>query len=207
MTRVTRVVVLLRGVNVGGRRPVPMAELRQLALDSGFADVATYIQSGNLVLTTAASPAVVEATLERALEARFGFAVDVVARTAAAWARDLEDAPFPDAARARPSHLLLGLAKGPPAPGAAAALAARATLGERVAVRGDAVWVDYAGGVGRSKLDPAALARAVGGPVTARSWTTVLKLAELAGPVSPGGRDSPARSAPSARSRAARRRR
>jgi len=175
-----RVIVLLRGVNVGGQRAVPMAELRRLAAAAGFAEVETWIQSGNLVLTTTAAAPAVEATLERAIAARFGFAVDVVARTAAAWSRALAGNPFPDAAAERPSHLLLGFPKRPPDRDAAAQLRARATLGERVEVGADVLWLDYAGGVGRSKLTPAVLERAAGSPVTARNWTTALKLAEMA---------------------------
>ena len=51
--------------------------------------------------------------------------------------------------------------------------------GERVAVRGDALWIDYASGVARSKLTPAVLDRAVGSPVTARNWNTVQALARM----------------------------
>ena len=176
----TRVIVLLRGINVGGRRAVPMADLRQLAGAAGYAEVETYIQSGNLVLTTTEATATVEATLERAIAKRFGFEVSVTARTAAAWARAIAANPFADAATERPSHLLLGLSKRPPSRDTAAQLRPHATLGERVEVRGDAIWLDYLGGVGKSKLSPAVLDRAVGSPVTARNWTTVRKLAEMA---------------------------
>lgn len=47
----TRMVALLRGINVGGNRKVPMARLRKLAIDLGYTDVATYIASGNLLIT------------------------------------------------------------------------------------------------------------------------------------------------------------
>ena len=49
---VTVMVALLRGINVGGRGKLPMADLRAIATDLGYDDVATYIQSGNLVLTS-----------------------------------------------------------------------------------------------------------------------------------------------------------
>src|SRR5579863_9637427 len=51
--RVTRYVALLRGVNVGGKRSLPMADLRALAESLGLAEVATYIQSGNLLFSSA----------------------------------------------------------------------------------------------------------------------------------------------------------
>ena len=179
--RGTRMVALLRGINVGGRRPVPMAELRALASAAGFAEVATHIQSGNLVFRAGDTTAAAADTLERAIARHFGFPVDVVVRTADEWARYVAGNPFRDAAKERPSHLLLALARRPPHPEAATRLRARATLGERIALDGDALWLDYVGGVGRSKLTPAVLDRAAGAAVTARNWTTVLKLAELLG--------------------------
>lgn len=179
--RLTRMVALLRGINVGGQRKVPMAALRTLAAGAGFAGVETYIQSGNLTFTASASTAEVEAELERAMKRRFGFAVDVIARTASEWAGYIASNPFPDAAEERPQHLLLSLSKRTPNDNAATRLRARATLGERIELRGDALWLDYAGGVGRSKLTPAVLDKAVGSAVTARNWTTVLKLAEMLG--------------------------
>ena len=177
-----RMVAVLRGINVGGHRKVPMAELRELAEAEGFRDVATYIQSGNLVFTAGGSAATAEASLERAIAAHFGFPVDVVVRTADDWASYAAGNPFPDAAETRPNHLLLALSKQPPSPGAEVALRGQASAGERVALLGAALWVDYVGSVARSKLTPAALNKALGSPVTARNWTTVLKLAEMAHP-------------------------
>src|SRR5262245_16850824 len=116
----TRMIALLRGINVGGNRKVPMAELRQIASEAGLEEVETYIQSGNLTFATTQTPAAAEAALEKAIEEKFGFAVDVVVRTAAQWARYAAGSPFPDAAKERPNILHLGLSKKPPAPDAAA---------------------------------------------------------------------------------------
>jgi uncharacterized protein (DUF1697 family) len=174
-------IALLRGINVGGHRRVPMAELRDLALAAGLSDVGSYIQSGNLTFAAALDAAAAEAALEKAIEARFGFAVDVIVRTAAQWARYAAGSPFPDAASARPNLLHLGLSKRPPKPDAAEKLKARAAAGERIELLGDAIWLDFGAGVARSKLSPAAIDKAAGSPVTARNWKTVLKLAELVG--------------------------
>lgn len=173
------VVALLRGVNVGGHKKVPMAELRELAAGLGARDVATYIQSGNLVASIDLTPAELEVALERAIEQRFGFAVEVVARTATQWRAYASGSPFPDAEGERPNLVLLGLSKRPPAREAALELRARATAGERVELRGDAIWMDLPRGSGTSKLTPAALDRAAGSAVTTRNWRTVQKLAEL----------------------------
>ena len=56
-----------------------------------------------------------------------------------------------------------------------------ATNGERIHLAGDALWIHYVGGVGRSKISPGLLDRIVGSPVTTRNWRTAVKLAEMAG--------------------------
>src|SRR5690348_15208602 len=78
-------VALLRGINVGGKNPVPMAELRACIESAGFTDVATYIQSGNVVFGAPAggSAAALTGTLEPLLSQRFGFALTVVVRSRA----------------------------------------------------------------------------------------------------------------------------
>lgn len=174
--------VLLRGINVGGHNKLPMADLRALATALGYGDPRTYIQSGNLLIRTAQPPEVVQATLQAALADRLGVQAPVVVRQAAQWQACLATAPFPDARAERPKLLHLCLAQAPLAEGCLDDLVARAQGGERLAPAGPrAFWIDYAGGVGRSKLTPKALDRAAGSPVTARNWRTVLTLADRLG--------------------------
>lgn len=172
-------IALLRGINVGGNKKVPMADLRDLATGLGCRDVQSYIQSGNLVLASARTARALETALERALEERFGFAVPVVVRGAAPWRRYAAGSPFRDAERDRPHLLHLGLSKRPPRRGAAEALRAYAKAGERIEIVGDAIWVDYRDGAARSKVTPAVLDRLVGSPVTMRNWRTVQTLAAM----------------------------
>src|SRR5262245_22052760 len=112
-----KMVALLRGINVGGKRIVPMAELRAIADRLGYDEVETYIQSGNLVFAAKVDPAAAERALENAIEKKMGFFVDVVVRTAAAWKKYAGKTAFPDAAEARPNLLHLALCKRKPAPG------------------------------------------------------------------------------------------
>jgi uncharacterized protein (DUF1697 family) len=74
-------VALLRGINVGGRNKVPMAELRGAFEDAGHTDVRTYIQSGNVLFRSGAPRASVEADVERTLERHLGFPLVVVVRS------------------------------------------------------------------------------------------------------------------------------
>ncbi|GAB7038623.1 MULTISPECIES: DUF1697 domain-containing protein [Catenuloplanes] len=76
----TRYALLLRGINVGRNRRVGMADLRALLTGLGYRDVATLLQSGNVVLGSEQSRAELRATVEAAIEERFGFPVDVIVR-------------------------------------------------------------------------------------------------------------------------------
>jgi uncharacterized protein (DUF1697 family) len=173
-------IALLRGVNVGGNKRVPMADLRRLALALGCSRVETYIQSGNLVVSSELTAPALETQLEAALLDCFGFSVEVVVRTALAFFGYAAGTPFPDAQVERPNLLLLGVSKLPLLPGAVAALRGRATSGERVEAADGALWFDFIAGSGRSKLSPSVIDRAAGSTVTTRNWNTVRELAALA---------------------------
>lgn len=172
-------IALLRGVNVGGRNMVPMAGLRELCTGLGWADVRTYVQSGNVVFRAAAAARTLETQLERALVRQFELSVAVIVRSAADWQSYVDANPFEAESQREPNLVMLALAKRRPDADAVALLEARAT-GERIARTGDALWIHYANGAGRSKLTPGLLDRSVGSPVTTRNWRTVLKLRELA---------------------------
>ena len=175
-----RHVALLRAVNVGGRK-LPMAALRTLAEGLGWSDVATYIQSGNLVFSADGKAEALETRLETAIPKEFGLQVPVIVRSAVEWKRLASANPFPAEAENEPNRLMLLLSKRPPAQGAEAAIAAKAAAGERVRRAGDALWIHYPQGAGTSKLTPALIDRAIGSPATARNWRTVLRIEEMLG--------------------------
>ena len=87
-------VALLRGVNVGGRAKLPMADLRAIATDLGYGDVATYIQSGNLVLSTTDGAAKVEKDLAAAIAKATTVKPAVVVRTRPQLAKVVKGNPF-----------------------------------------------------------------------------------------------------------------
>lgn len=173
-----RYVALLRAVNVGGCK-LPMAELRELCAGLGWERVATYVQSGNVVFDAADEPDALEAALEQAVTARFGFVRPVIVRSASQWAVYAAGSPFPGQEADRPNYLLLGLAKSPVAAGAADRLKARGAAGEEVRQDRGALWFFFPHGSGPSKLTPSAIDRAAGSPVTTRNWRTVQKIQEM----------------------------
>ncbi len=153
-----------------------MVELRALAGGLGWGALETYVQSGNLVFEAEGKHADLEAALEAAIADRFGFAIPVIIRSAAQWAALAADPPFPEV---RSNILHLCLTTRPPVADAVQAIEARMTLGERIARIGDALWIDFHEGAGKSKLAPAFLDKAAGSSLTARNLNTVRKLAEM----------------------------
>jgi uncharacterized protein (DUF1697 family) len=173
-------VVLLRGINVGSTRKVPMADLRAVCLTLGWQRPETYIQSGNLIVEASGNVQRVRRALETELAARFGFTVDVVVRTASSWETYPAANPFANDAAALDKMVHLYVSRDPPASRAADVLKERARTGERIHIVGDALWVDYGTpGVAGSKLTPSLIDKACGSPTTGRNLNTVLKLRDL----------------------------
>ena len=97
-------VVLLRGVNVGGHKKLPMVEFRKMLTGLGLSDVATYIQSGNAVFRSEKSAQELETVIGTAIEAQFSFISDVFVMPAAKLKTALVKNPF-TAASAEPKSL------------------------------------------------------------------------------------------------------
>lgn len=181
---------LLRGINVGGHGRLPMPQLREIAESLGHTEVATYIQSGNLVFTPAdpsAVPAALAMRLEDAIEATAGLRPPVVVLTCDLLARAVEANPFPDEADPKRLHAVFFATA--PGPGSASfvrdAEEAATAKGSRDRARyvDDVLYLHTPDGLGRSEL-AARLSRAKGpltttGAGTARNWATVTKLLGL----------------------------
>jgi uncharacterized protein (DUF1697 family) len=170
-------VALLRGINVGSARKLPMVALRELCVKHGLQRPETYIQSGNLVVDADGDAEGLRVLLERAIKAQFGFAVDVVVRAASAWGTYVDVNPFAGEVDVLPNKLHLYLSRDRLSSAAAKILEQRAQSGERIRAAGAALWIDYgASGVAGSKLMPALIDKACGSPATGRNWNSVLKI-------------------------------
>ncbi|MFE3516428.1 DUF1697 domain-containing protein [Streptomyces sp. NPDC059166] len=172
---------LLRGINVGGRRKVPMPDLRELLGKLGHEDVATYLQSGNAVFRSASGDEEsLRADLERALESHFGFPVDCLVRSASYLADVVEACPFP-AAELEGKQLHATYFDQPVDAARFASLDEESFHPEEYRL-GDRVLYLYAPeGLGRSKLAVALGRPAVtrGLVATSRNWNTAVKLVEM----------------------------
>ncbi|MDH2386025.1 DUF1697 domain-containing protein [Bradyrhizobium sp. CER78] len=165
-----RYVALLRAVNVGGTGKLPMAELKAMCIDAGFADVETYIASGNVVFSSKLGAAKVKAALEQRLQAYAGKPVGVAVRSADEIAAVLKANPFPKAA---PNFTVAIFLDEPPPKDALKDVKGQQDEQMRLGKR--EIYVAYGSGMGRSKLKIPAAASG-----TARNLNTIAKLAELA---------------------------
>jgi uncharacterized protein (DUF1697 family) len=171
----TSYVALLRGINVGKAKRVAMATLREMAASLGYTDVATHLNSGNLLLTTDEDADTVRRRVEQAVQETFGLHADVVVRTADQLAEVLAANPFPDG---DPSQVTIAFLSEPAPPGLGERMAVLATEDEPFLVRDLEVYVHYGHGQGESKL----AASSLGVSATVRNLRTVTKLVELTRP-------------------------
>ncbi|WEO94556.1 DUF1697 domain-containing protein [Streptomyces sp. FXJ1.172] len=176
----TTYAALLRGINVGGAKKVPMAELRTLLTGLGHTGVRTYLQSGQAVFSTGrGDEESLAAELSRAIEERFGFPVDVLVRDHAYLRAVAEACPFPAAdLQARQLHVTYFSA--PVTPDRYAGIDRSAHLPEEFRLGDRCLYLYAPDGVGRSKLaETLGRQPAKGLIATSRNWNTVLKLVEL----------------------------
>ncbi len=174
-------IALLRAINVGGTKKLPMAQLRDFASALGLGDAQTLLQSGNLVFTGAAKPKDIEAMLEREAAKRFGFATDFFVRTAKEWEALIAQNPFVEEASRDPGRMIAMALKTSPAAAAVKALQAAIKGPERVCAVGACLYAVYPEGQGQSRLTNRVIEAKLETRGTARNWNTVLKLAALAG--------------------------
>jgi uncharacterized protein (DUF1697 family) len=177
---VTTYVVLLRGVNVGGARPLPMAGLRDALTAAGHRDVRTYVQSGNVVLSSRASAASVTTTVHREIADVFGLDVPVVVRTAAELADVAAHNPFHRAGADPGRQLHVAFLAARPADRAVETLDPHRAAPEELHVRGREIYLWCPDGLGRSKV-LTGVERALDTAITVRNWRTVTELLRLAG--------------------------
>jgi uncharacterized protein (DUF1697 family) len=173
-------VALMRGINVGSTRKLPMADLRALSVKIGLQHPETYMQSGNLIVDADKEADEVRGVLEKAIAKRFNLRVDVIVRRASQWNRYVTANPFANDAATVAKMLHLFLSRDPLKPTAAKELEQKAQAGERIAIARGVLWIDYGvSGVGKSKLTPLLVDKACGSPATGRNWNSVLKIGEI----------------------------
>jgi uncharacterized protein (DUF1697 family) len=156
-----------------------MAQLRSALEEAGFEEVATYVQSGNVVLTSGDSAAKVGSAVERLIEKEFGLKIPVVVRTRAQLAKVVERNPLGKVAK-NPKRYQVSFLEKKPSAAVMRKLEDVAAPTERVIAEGREIYAWHPEGVARSKLWAMLAGKGLGVTATARNWTTVTKLLELA---------------------------
>jgi uncharacterized protein (DUF1697 family) len=179
-------VALLRGINVGGHHKMPMPRLREICVSLGLADVATYIQSGNVVFSSSEDDgAQLGERIEEAVIGAFGFEVPIVMRSAPQLRAVLTANPFL-AGGADAAVLSVGFLGALPEPAAvgkllADPLARPAAGGDEFTVVAQEVFLYHPNGYGRTKLTSSFFDRRLGTTMTVRNWRTVMTLVDMVG--------------------------
>jgi uncharacterized protein (DUF1697 family) len=172
-------ILLLRGINIGPNRRVAMPKLREALAAAGMKDVETYVQSGNVVVSSRKSPDNLARETQRAIADEFGFDVDVVVRTRDELADVVKRNPLGDVAD-NPKLYQVSFLSDQPDPDVVADLAKLAHESERLVADGRELYAWHPEGVARSKLWAALAGKKLGVTATARNWTTVTTLLEMA---------------------------
>ena len=174
-----RYVALLRGINLGARNKLAMADLRALVEAVGAEDVETYVQSGNVVFETAAAAGGLELELADAIRQAHGLDVAVLVRSAAELDAIVKKNPFLRAGADEKSlHVTFLAAR--PKQALVKALDPRSSPPDELRVAGREVYLLCPNGYGRSKLSNAFFEKRLDVVATTRNWRTVRTLAELA---------------------------
>lgn len=178
----TTYAALLRGINVSGHRPVPMQRLAATCTALGLGSVVTYLQSGNVVADADDDDAAgLRLRLEAAILKAFGFPVVVLLRTAQEIEAVVAANPFAAAAAENPKLVHVAFLSNLPASDAVGRLLSRTYDIDTVRVVGTEAYLHCPGGYGRTKLSNPFLEKALAVSATTRNWSTVTRLAAMAG--------------------------
>jgi uncharacterized protein (DUF1697 family) len=175
----TTYVALLRGINVGGNSKVGMADLWRVFVTLGHADVQSYLQSGNVIFSSAADASSRSTEeIERRVARDLGVTVTVLLRSANELAQIVAGNPFVGR-ETDPTKLHVTFLADAPGHEGAARLETAGAEPDELALVGREVFLHCPNGYGRTKLNNAFLERRLGVAATTRNWRTVTALRDL----------------------------
>jgi uncharacterized protein (DUF1697 family) len=175
----SRYVVLLRGINVGGNKGIKMGDLRDALKAAGVDDPRTLLQSGNVVVESNADTQALVDIVETTIGSTFGFHSTVIVRTAAEIEELLANHPFGDEQLEDGRFAHVGFCRDQPDRDGFEALQEGHAGSEEMKLIGRELFVYYPDGSGRSKLTNSVIEKHLGTPTTSRNWNTVEKLAAI----------------------------
>ncbi len=178
MSNIHTFIVLLRGVMPMGKNRTPMAELRKVLAQDGFANVRTYIASGNALVDSDLTPVEVEQRVHDLIKEHIGPDLAVIARTGIQLQKVLNENPFKDGYDI--SRVFFTFFQAPPPEARIAELLSHNYLPEELAFTRDSAYLFIPGSAARSQLSNVWLEKQLGVAMTTRNFNTVSKLIEMA---------------------------
>jgi uncharacterized protein (DUF1697 family) len=173
-----RHVVLLRGINLVKRNRIAMPQLRAVLESAGYRDVVSYVQSGNVVLSSRASQQRVAVDVKALIETHFGLDITILVRSREEVAAVVQRNPLAAIATNTSHYLVTVLSQEMPA-GFADDLAGISKK-EPFAVIGREIYSWHPDGIGRTPLWDRLASKSLGVAATSRNWTTVKTLLAMA---------------------------
>jgi uncharacterized protein (DUF1697 family) len=171
-------IALLRGINVGGKNKVPMAELKVSLQAIGLGKVQTYIQSGNVIFESEEGAEQLRERIEQVIRTSFSVASTVVLRTAEQLKRIIENCPYAADSLQEGESIHVSVLTEAPSQKAIDILAANNNDIDRYQINGEEIYFLFRQSVLDSNL--AKNLQKLGGSATSRNWNTIIKLDALA---------------------------
>ena len=170
-------IALLKGINVGGHKKVPMAELRELLTKKGYKNVVTYIQSGNVIFESdEINSKIIEENIKKAILDYFGFEVSILVKNRKELERIFNDSPFIEDKKKASYFMMLH-----DMPHAELVKAASEKIyeGEEYYIIKDCIYYFNEKGFGKAKFNANYFERKLKTFATARNYNTMVKLLSL----------------------------
>ena len=167
-------IVLLRGINVSGKNKLPMAELRDLLNELGFQNVQTYIQSGNIILTSDENKTTICKKIKEGVATKFGYDVPVIAKTVSEWNKAIKNYPFPTDNPKIVAFVFLDKKT------SETKIGVKGVNDDEYKIHDDMVYIYCPSTFAKTKLSNNLFERKLNVTATTRNYNTTLKLLELA---------------------------
>ena len=172
-----RYIALLRGINVGGQKKIPMAELRELLSKSGLKNVQTYIQSGNVIFESSEKDTQkLELDIHYSIKKKFGFEVPILVKTPEELLQIFDDCPFSEEIKMNSYFMLLFAI---PDKNLVEEVAKMSYTDEEFVIMNTCIYFHSSIGYGRTKFNNNFFERKLKTVATARNYKTMVKLLSL----------------------------
>ncbi len=177
-----RYCIFLRGVNVGGNATVSMDLLKKSLGENNFRDVRTYINSGNIIVSTTENKMSLSDNFNRIMKARFGFTAGLIIKTREELQSILDQDPFDKENETGFSQRMVVMLSEQADSEKFLLIKGDSTITENCYLLGDVLYIYYDHGAGRSKFTNNYIERKLKLTATSRNWNTMLKIAGMMQP-------------------------